>query len=149
MQVMTASADKTAKIWSATTGALVYSLSGHLQAVSDVNWSPDGSRVATASNDGAAKIWFAGGGSDVHETHTLLAPAFSLSPNPTDNSLHLTFATESAVPSAVQICDLLGRTVATAEVPAGTKEWTMSVGNLPAGVYVVRWGGVVQKLVVR
>ncbi len=138
-------------IWDAQSGANLCELNRVNFLEDKPQWSPDGTRIATAGLDNTIRIWLINTSTSVQEETAPLRNerAFSLSPNPTDNSLHLTFATESAVPSAIQICDLLGRTVATAEVPVGTKQWTMSVGNLPAGVYAVRWGGVVQKLVVQ
>ena len=148
-KVLATDADSTAQAWSAATGALHLTLHAHTGEIRDACWSPDGARIATASDDSTAKVWYITDASGIQDSPTQSVAGFSLSPNPTDNSLHLTFATESAVSSAVEIYDLLGCTVATADIPVGTKQWTMSVGNLPAGVYVVRWGGVVQKLVVR
>ena len=55
--VATASWDKTARVWDATTGELVSILMGHEAAVRYITFSPDGSRVATASNDGTARLW--------------------------------------------------------------------------------------------
>ncbi|MFN8360189.1 MAG: T9SS type A sorting domain-containing protein [Candidatus Kapaibacterium sp.] len=148
-KVLTTDADSTAKVWSAATGALHLTLRAHTGDITDACWSPDGARIATASDDSTAKVWYITDASGIQDSPTQSEAGFSLFPNPTDNSLHLTFASESAVSSAVEIYDLLGCTVATADIPVGTKQWTMSVGNLPAGVYAVRWGGRVQKLVVR
>ncbi|MBK9248612.1 MAG: PD40 domain-containing protein [Ignavibacteria bacterium] len=148
-KVLTTDADSTAKVWSAATGALHLTLRAHTGDITDACWSPDGARIATASDDSTAKVWYITDASGIQDSPTPIEAGFSLFPNPTDNSFHISFATESAVSSAVQICDLLGRMVATAEVPAGAKEWTMSVGNLPAGLYAVRWNGDVRKLVVR
>ncbi len=138
-------------IYDGNSGNELYDLYRLYHIREELQWSPDGTRIASAGEDNTARIWLINTSTSVQEEPTPLlnSAGFSLFPNPTDNSLHLSFATERALPSAVQICDLLGRTVATADIPAGTKEWTMSVSNLPAGVYAVRWGGVVQKLVVR
>ncbi|MBK9248611.1 MAG: PD40 domain-containing protein [Ignavibacteria bacterium] len=138
-------------IWNATSGKKLYELYGHRDFINNLQWSPDGTRIASAGYDNTARIWLINVSTSVQEEPTPLhnSAEFSLFPNPTDNSLHLSFAAESAVSSAVQICDLLGRTVATADIPAGSKEWTMSVGNLPAGLYAVRWNGGVRKLVVQ
>jgi hypothetical protein len=56
-RVVTASSDKTARIWNAETGAVIAVLEGHASAVNDAAFSPDGTRVATASDDGTARIW--------------------------------------------------------------------------------------------
>jgi WD40 repeat protein/tRNA A-37 threonylcarbamoyl transferase component Bud32 len=61
-RVLTTSADKTARIWNAMTGALVATLQGHEQAVVSASFSPDGSRVATISRDETARTWDAASG---------------------------------------------------------------------------------------
>jgi WD40 repeat protein len=57
--VVTASWDKTAKIWDARTGRLLRTLRGHVQGVRDAEFSPDGKHVVTGSayNDWTARIW--------------------------------------------------------------------------------------------
>ncbi len=48
-RIATAGADRTAKIWDAGTGKLVYTLGGHPFEVNGVAFSPDGKWIATAS----------------------------------------------------------------------------------------------------
>ena len=60
--VLTASHDKTAKIWNASTGECTQTLSGHSRALRSAVFSGDGSSVLTASVDGTAKIWNASSG---------------------------------------------------------------------------------------
>ena len=55
--VLTASSDKTAKIWDAHSGALLQTLAGHNAGLKTARFSPDGSRALTASQDTTAKIW--------------------------------------------------------------------------------------------
>ena len=55
--VVTASYDKTARIWDARTGAQLAVLSGHDGEVESAAYSPDGTRIVTASNDKTARIW--------------------------------------------------------------------------------------------
>lgn len=73
--VVTGSDDQTAKIWNATTGALLLTLapvfqngqlvSGHSNSVTSVAFSPDGTRVATASVDRTAKLWDTATGAEI------------------------------------------------------------------------------------
>ena len=56
-RIVTASADKTARVWDAATGAALTVLSGHTNWVNSAVFSADGSRVLTASLDSTARIW--------------------------------------------------------------------------------------------
>src|SRR5512144_1170233 len=78
-RLATASADKTARIWSVTTGAQLLTLT-HSDAVSSVAFSPDGQRLATASSDKTARIWNAVTGQpqlEIHHDEPVWAVAFS------------------------------------------------------------------------
>ena len=55
-------ADKTAKIWNATSGKELIALCGHAGDVSHLCISPDGKWLATAHADKTAKIWNTEGG---------------------------------------------------------------------------------------
>jgi TPR repeat protein len=57
MRIVTASQDKTARIWDAGTGAPLGVLSGHGDFVLSAAYSPDGSRIVTASEDKTARVW--------------------------------------------------------------------------------------------
>ncbi len=46
-----------AKVWDVTNGQLLFTLSGHREAVRSVKFSPDGKRILTGSGDGTAKLW--------------------------------------------------------------------------------------------
>ncbi len=62
-RVLTTSADKTARIWNALTGALVTTLQGHEEWAASASFSPDDSRVATISQqDKTARTWDAASG---------------------------------------------------------------------------------------
>jgi WD40 repeat protein/serine/threonine protein kinase/TPR repeat protein len=56
-QIVTASADKSARIWDARTGAQRAVLAGHTDRVFSAVYSPDGTRIVTGSHDKSARIW--------------------------------------------------------------------------------------------
>jgi hypothetical protein len=56
-RIVTASADKTARLWDAETGALVATLEGHTIYVRSCAFSPDGKRIVTGSYDKTARLW--------------------------------------------------------------------------------------------
>ena len=56
-RVVTASNDRTARLWDAATGKEVAVLRGHDAAVKAAAFSPDGERVVTASDDKTARLW--------------------------------------------------------------------------------------------
>jgi WD40 repeat protein len=55
-QILTASSDKTAKVWDIK-GNLLATLSGHQGSVNNASFSPDGRQILTASSDNTAKVW--------------------------------------------------------------------------------------------
>ena len=60
-RILTASWDKTAKLWDAASGELVTSFA-HQGLVWQAKFSPDGARILTASADKTAKLWDASSG---------------------------------------------------------------------------------------
>ena len=56
-RVVTASGDKTARLWDVESGKQIGVLSGHKNAVNSAAFSPDGRRVVTASDDRTARLW--------------------------------------------------------------------------------------------
>ena len=61
-RVVTASEDKTARLWDAATGKPLAVLRGHDDEVTSAAFSPDGARVVTASMDSTARLWDAATG---------------------------------------------------------------------------------------
>lgn len=61
-RIVTASADNTARVWNAMTGALDVVLAGHTDRVLGAAFSRDNSRIVTASADSTARIWDAATG---------------------------------------------------------------------------------------
>lgn len=55
--VVSASDDRTARVWDTATVRLLQALTGHGDAVLSANLSTDGSRIVTASKDRTARIW--------------------------------------------------------------------------------------------
>ena len=64
-RIVTASDDKTARIWDAATDKEIVVLRGHDSAVYSAVFSPDGSRIVTASGDQTARIWDAATGKEI------------------------------------------------------------------------------------
>jgi hypothetical protein len=56
-RILSASADRTARLWNAATGAETAVLRGHEEFVSSASFSPDGTRIVTASWDNTARLW--------------------------------------------------------------------------------------------
>jgi WD40 repeat protein len=56
-RLATVSWDRTAKVWDATSGQELVTLSGHQDAVTGVAFSPDGKLLATSSFDGTARVY--------------------------------------------------------------------------------------------
>ena len=54
---VSASADKTLKIWDVQTGQCKCTLSGHSEPVTSCSFSPDGASVLSGSWDKTLKIW--------------------------------------------------------------------------------------------
>jgi WD40 repeat protein len=56
-RIVTASADKTARIWDATTGAALLTLKGHASTLRSAAFNSDGAKIVTASDDMTARVW--------------------------------------------------------------------------------------------
>lgn len=63
--MVTASDDKTARVWDASSGREVTVLRGHGGWVESAAFSPDGTRVVTASSDGTSRVWDPASGEQV------------------------------------------------------------------------------------
>jgi WD40 repeat protein/tRNA A-37 threonylcarbamoyl transferase component Bud32 len=79
--LVTASNDKTAKVWDVRTGQEVCTCRGHTMPVFQAKFSPDGRWIATAGDDGTAKLWEAATGRELRNLsghdREVLAVAFS------------------------------------------------------------------------
>jgi WD40 repeat protein len=65
--VVTASSDKTARVWDAATGHVLTPPMKHGGAVLQAKFSPDGKRVVTASDDKTVRVWDAATGQPVSQ----------------------------------------------------------------------------------
>ena len=81
-RVVTASDDKTARVWDADSGKPLASLQGHTARVRSAAFSPDGKRVVTASEDNTARVWDADSGKTLAslQGHTETAPLRRVQP---------------------------------------------------------------------
>ena len=55
--MVTASEDKTARLWDVTSGEVMLVLGAHTDSVLHATFSPDGQQVVTASRDSTARLW--------------------------------------------------------------------------------------------
>jgi WD40 repeat protein len=82
-RIVTASLDKTARLWDAATGQSIGApLRGHEDAVESAAFSPNGERIVTASDDKTARLWDAATGQPIGEPlkgheDAVLSAAFS------------------------------------------------------------------------
>jgi WD40 repeat protein len=65
LRVLTASEDRTARIWDAASGKELMTLTGHRAAVQSAVFSADGKRIFTGSHDHTFKIWDADTGKEI------------------------------------------------------------------------------------
>ena len=91
-RVVTASYDRTAKIWNTETGECIRTLEGHTTFVMSAEFSPDGTQIVTASDDKTAKMWDTETGECIRtlEGHTdfVSSALFSSAIIPSLKSLH-------------------------------------------------------------
>jgi WD40 repeat protein len=64
-RVLTASDDRTARLWDAASGTELAALRGHRGRVLSAVFDPDGGRVLTASDDRTARLWDAASGAEL------------------------------------------------------------------------------------
>jgi WD40 repeat protein len=64
-RIVTASFDKTARIWDLAAGEVSHVLTGHTDTVWTARFSPDGKRLVTSSDDHTARIWDAETGKEL------------------------------------------------------------------------------------
>ncbi len=78
----------------------------------------------------------------------LPAELFTLAPNPATKEVRLAWPEASATPRPVQVLDALGREVRRQELPARATTAALGVEGLAPGLYLVRCGTAISRLVV-
>ena len=155
-RIVTASSDKTARIWDAASGAEIARLTGHGSSVTSAAFSPDGTRVVTASSDKTARIWDAASGAEIAclSGHQSSVTSAAFSPDGTQivmasASWDKTAAIWDAA-SGAPIARLSGhqqRVASAAFSPDGTRIVTASEDNTvriwdaATGAELAHWGG--------
>ena len=66
-RIVTASQDKTARVWDAQSGQPLTEPLKHDNKVNSAQFSPDGKRIVTASDDNTARVWDAQSGQPLTE----------------------------------------------------------------------------------
>jgi len=129
-RVITASGDKTARLWDGKTGAALETLSGHTDIVWSAAFSPDGARVVTASEDKTARLWDGKTGAALATLsgHTDAVKSAVFSP---DGSRIVTASADNTA----RLWD--GKTGAALATLAGHTSWVHSAAFSPDGSRIV------------
>jgi WD40 repeat protein len=82
-RIVSASADRTVRVWDAASGAQLMVLHGHTDGVDSAAFSPDGRRIVSASNDRTVRVWDAASGVQLHvfRGHTDVVESAMFSPD--------------------------------------------------------------------
>ncbi len=120
--IVSASRDKTLRVWEAATGQPLRTLEGHTNWVNACVFSPDGRFILSASEDRTLRVWDAATGQSLHtlEGHTGGVEACSFSP---DGRFIISASWNYPLPGTV--ISVLGRCLAFAWVclPDGCLVW--------------------------
>ena len=140
----------------ATMGSASYTLDGNTAVLTATanegyeftGWN-DGNtenpRTVTITSDTTfMAIFTASGSSSLQEVN---AREFALYPNPAKSFVNLEFETLKEN-TLLQILDLNGRKVRTFDLKAGQETLRIDLGDLPKGVYTIKFGNTVKKLIV-
>lgn len=147
-KIVSASDDKTAKIWDVETGKLLSDLKGHTDYVYYSCFSPDGSTIVSASADSTVKIWDASKGMLLADLkgHQGIVRTVSYSPDgkriataSEDGSVKIWNAITGELINTIKVDRLSvnsaqfspnGNVIVTASDGDGAKLWDANTGNL-------------------
>ena len=75
--------DGIVRVWDATTGTCIHTLTGHTHPIYSLSWSSNGKQIASGSWDNTIRIWDATTGTCIHtlEGHTNWVTSVTRSPN--------------------------------------------------------------------
>ncbi|QNP29227.1 nSTAND1 domain-containing NTPase [Cylindrospermopsis curvispora] len=85
--LVSASSDKTIKIWDMATGKGKHTLTGHQESVNSVTISPDGKTLVSASSDNTIKIWDMATGKGKHTLTGHQSSVYSVTISPDGKTL--------------------------------------------------------------
>jgi WD40 repeat protein len=80
--LVTCSADRTVRIWNATTGRQRFSMSGHTAPVHAVAMSPNGSLIVSSAADKTIRLWDATGGRQLKQLATFPSTMYAVAFHP-------------------------------------------------------------------
>ncbi|MBI4660224.1 MAG: protein kinase [Verrucomicrobia bacterium] len=132
-RIMTASEDKTAKVWEANTGRELLTLKGHTSYIRSGAFSPDGQLILTGSGDRTVKLWDSSSGREILilKGHTNQVASVAFSPDgqrmATSSNDHTAKVWESS--TGRELFTLTGHT-----------NWILSVAFSPDGQQIVTVG---------
>jgi len=150
--VVTASGDRTARIWGVPGGNLQTTLQGHSAHVFAAAFSPNSNRVVTASGDGTARIWRVTNGTQLQELRGHSKEVLSASFSP-DGNLVATGGDDGAVKiwqaasgKEVRTFSVAGGGVYSVDFSPDGRTLAVGSTNGSVGLYRVSDGTSVQKL---
>lgn len=88
--LITASRDKTARIWGRESGRLLFKLEGHTKEVECASFSPDSKYAITSSSDGTVRVWDVSNGKETKKIETQQGGVNNVVFNPLDGKFILT-----------------------------------------------------------
>jgi len=94
-RLVSASEDKSLKIWDVADGHVVHTLTGHAETVYGVAFRADGKRLASGSEDSTVKIWDVGTGLEMRTLKGHSAPVYGVTYSP--DGKHLASAGEDSI----------------------------------------------------